>query len=132
MLTCILCPNGCEIEATLENGAIASVEGTLCDKGRGYAEQEILHPMRNIASSVLVTGGELPLVSVRLTAPIPKERIFDVMGEIRKQRLAAPVHRGQVVIHDVLDLGSDVITTNSVEKPVSAVATSLRRRRPGR
>lgn len=112
--TCILCPNGCEIEATLDNGRITSIEGNLCDKGRGYVEQEILRPVRNIASSVLVSGGELPLVSVRLTAPVPKERVFDVMAEIKKQRLVAPVRRGQVVIANVLGLGSDVIATKAV------------------
>ena len=122
VFTCILCPNGCEIEAEIEeigakaeDGVIASIQGNLCDKGRVYVEQEVFRPKRNIASSVLVDGGELPLVSVRLTAPIPKERIFDVMAEIRKQRLAAPVQRGQVVIQDVMGLGSDVITTKHVE-----------------
>ncbi len=112
--TCILCPNGCEIEVTLENGDIVSIKGNLCDKGRDYVGQEVLHPVRNIASSVLVCGGELPLVSVRLTAPVPKERIFDVMAEIKKQQLIAPVHRGQIVIQNVLGLGSDVIATKSV------------------
>lgn len=112
--TCILCPNGCEIEATIENGDVVSISGNLCDKGKGYVRQEVLHPMRNIASSVLVDGGELPLVSVRLTAPIPKERIFDVMGEIKKQRLTAPVHCGLVVIQNVLGLGSGVIATKAV------------------
>lgn len=98
----------------VEGGDIASIQGNLCDKGRDYVTQEVLHPMRNIASSVLVDGGELPLVSVRLSAPISKERIFDVMAEIKKQRLSAPVRRGKVVIQNVLGLGSDVIATKSV------------------
>ena len=112
--TCILCPNGCEIEATLESGNIAGVKGNLCDKGRDYVAQELFHPTRNIASSVLVSGGEIPLVSVRLTTPIPKERIFDVMAEIKKKRLTAPVRSGQVVIENVLGLGSDVIATKTI------------------
>jgi CxxC motif-containing protein len=112
--TCILCPNGCEIEATLDGGDVAGIKGNLCDKGKGYVEQEVLHPVRNIASSVLVSRGEIPLVSVRLTAPVPRERIFDVMAEITKQQLVAPVHPGQVVIRDVLGLGSDVIATKAV------------------
>ena len=72
--------------------------------------------MRNIATSVLVTGGELPLASVRLTKPIPKDRIFDVMTEIRKVHLTAPVEEGEVVISNVLGLESDVILTRSVDK----------------
>lgn len=50
-----------------------------------------------------------------LTHAIPKARIFDVMAEIRKQKLTAPVKAGEVVIENVLGLGSNVIVTKSVE-----------------
>lgn len=71
--------------------------------------------MRNIATSILVEGGEMPLASVRLSAPIPKAKIFDVMNEIRKVKRTAPVHEGEVVIENVLGLGSNVIVTRTVE-----------------
>ncbi len=113
--TCIMCPQGCEITVDIEDEKIAGVSGNRCPKGKEYVTQEIVNPMRNIASSVLVTGGELPLASVRLTKPIPRNRIFDVMAEIRKVCLTAPVQAGDVVISDVLGLGSDVILTKTVE-----------------
>ena len=105
--TCIICPNGCEIRAEIEEkegGAveILSIEGAACKKGNAYVEQELKDPQRNIATSVLVKGGILPLASVRLTAPIPKGRIFDAMAEIRKCTLTAPVESGTVVIHNLL------------------------------
>lgn len=112
--TCIICPNGCEISAQIENGEIVSLQGALCKKGEAYVQQELTAPMRNIASSVLVKHGELPLVSVRLTSPIPKDRIFDAMREIKKVRLDAPVKAGQVVIHNLLGLDSDVIATKHI------------------
>ena len=31
--TCIICPNGCEIEAEWDNGKILSVVGHTCPKG---------------------------------------------------------------------------------------------------
>ena len=71
--------------------------------------------MRNIATSILVEGGEMPRASVRLSAPIPKAKIFDVMNEIRKVKRTAPVHEGEVVIENVLGLGSNVIVTRTVE-----------------
>lgn len=55
------------------------------------------------------------LASVRLSAPIPKAKIFDVMNEIRKVKRTAPVHEGEVVIENVLGLGSNVIVTRTVE-----------------
>lgn len=113
--TCIVCPNGCSILAEIEGGTITSVEGALCPKGQAYVRQELTDPRRTIASSVRLEGGALPLVSVRLTAPVPKARLLDVMEEIKAVRLTAPAHAGDVVIHDVLGLGADVIVTKNVE-----------------
>lgn len=114
--TCIICPNGCEIEADIENGEIRSISGATCPKGESYVKQELTDPQRNIATSVLVTGGNLPLASVRLTNPIPKGRIFDAMKEIRKIAVDAPVQAGTVVVQGILGYDSDVIVTKSVDK----------------
>ncbi|MCI9163045.1 MAG: DUF1667 domain-containing protein [Lachnospiraceae bacterium] len=112
--TCIICPNGCEIQAEIKDGALTSLTGHTCPKGEAYVRQELTDPRRNIATSVLVQGGELPLASVRLTSPIPKARIFDAMAEIRKVSLKAPVEAGTVVIAGILGYDCDVIVTKSV------------------
>lgn len=114
--TCIICPNGCEIQADVENGKILSITGNICPKGESYVEQELTDPRRNIATSVLVKNGELPLASVRLTAPIPKGEIGKAMEEIRKISLEAPVKAGTVVISKILGYESDVIVTKTVER----------------
>ena len=112
--TCVVCPNGCEIEAEYEGKAVLSVSGNLCPKGRDYVTQELVDPRRTIATSVRVTGGAMPLASVRLTSPIPKARIFDAMAAINAVTLAAPVAIGDVVIHGLLGLDCDVIATRNV------------------
>ena len=112
--TCIVCPNGCEIEAEFAGTEVLSVSGNLCPKGKDYVTQELTDPRRTIASSVKIEGGELPLASVRLTRAIPKDKIFDAMQEIRKIRLQAPVNIGQVVIPNLLGLNSDVVITKNV------------------
>ena len=112
--TCILCPNGCELSVTYEGKTLQSCTGNLCPNGEKYAAQEISDPRRTIASSVLVTGGELPLVSVRLTAPVPRDRIFDVMARIRALSVPAPVEAGTVLEKNILGLESDLIATRSV------------------
>lgn len=112
--TCIICPNGCEIEADIENGEIRSIEGATCPKGVDYVRQELTDPQRNIATSVLVRGGILPLASVRLTRAIPKDRIFDAMKAIKEISLDAPVGAGTVVARNLLGCGSDVIVTKAV------------------
>jgi len=112
--TCIICPNGCEISVECEDQKILSIEGATCPRGQAYVKQELTDPQRNIASSALVEGGELPLTSVRLSSPIPKGRIFDVMAEIKKVHLKAPVRAGDIVIENVLSLGSNVVSTKNV------------------
>lgn len=112
--TCIVCPNGCEITASHEGTEIHSVEGAACPKGRDYVLQELTDPRRNIATSVAVQGGELPLASVRLDRAIPKAQIFPVMEAIKAVRLQAPAVIGQVVLEDVLGLGANVIVTKHV------------------
>ena len=112
--TCIVCPNGCTIEAEYEGTDVLSVTGNTCPKGKDYVIQELTDPRRTISSSVRLRNGELPLASVRLSAPVPKARIFDVMEAINQVELEAPVSIGQVAIPDVLGLGSDVIVTRNV------------------
>lgn len=114
--TCIICPNGCEIETEIVDGQVQSVRGNTCDKGADYVRREITAPMRTIATSVRVEGGELPLASVRLSAPVPKEKIFAVMEQVKRICLTAPVEAGTVVLPKVCGLDSDVIVTKQVKK----------------
>lgn len=112
--TCIICPNGCEIAVEYEGTQLLDCSGNLCKRGEEYVKQELLDPRRTISSSVLVQEGDLPLVSVRLTKPVPRDRIFDVMEQIRGLQLTAPVTAGQVLITDILGLGSDLIATRNI------------------
>jgi CxxC motif-containing protein len=115
--TCILCPNGCDIQADLDDkNTIQSINGANCQGGITYVHQELTDPKRTISSSVLVKGGVLPLVSVRLSHPVPKKHIFDIMEQIKSISLTAPVRSGDVVLPNVLGLGSDVIATKDVEE----------------
>lgn len=114
--TCIVCPNGCDITAEIENGEIRFVTGAACRRGEAYARQELTDPRRTIASSVAIKGGALPLASVRLDAPAPKDRIFDVMDAIRKVELTAPVRIGDIAIADVLGLGCNVVVTKNIDR----------------
>lgn len=113
--TCTRCPKSCEIEIEAAGLQIISVKGHDCDKGEEYAEQEITNPQRLISSLVKIKGGKMPLASVRLDKPIPKQRIFDVMKEIRTISLDAPVYIGQIAIKNVLGLNSNLIVTCNVE-----------------
>ncbi len=114
-LICIACPRGCAIKVTLDdNKEIVSIEGATCKNGEEYARNEVTHPMRNLTSTVKVTGGVATVVPVKTSIDIPKELLFDAMKEINKASIAAPVHIGDVVIKDILGTGADIIATNEM------------------
>ena len=113
-LTCVLCPVGCELEVEAGPDGCLKVHGNQCDKGLPFAEEEVLHPKRNLATSVPVRGTAARMVSVRLTGTVPREMIFPILAEIAKLRPDPPVRRGQVLIADVLGTGVNVIATRTV------------------
>lgn len=114
--TCIICPMGCDMQAEIEHNTLASLEGNNCAKGRVYVLQELTNPMRNIATSVLVKGGDLPIVSVRLDRPIPKASIFRVMEATKNVVLAAPLSIGEMAVKNIADTGADLIVTKHIRK----------------
>ena len=113
---CIICPNGCEIEAEFDEKGIQNLEGNLCDKGAEYVKKEIFSPERGLATSVRVESGSLPLVSVKTSKPIPKGRIMDVMKEVGKLKVPAPVKVGDILLEDILGTGADLVATKNVER----------------
>lgn len=108
-LTCIVCPMGCRMTVELENGVVVSVAGNTCPRGKVYANDECTHPMRTVTSIARTeSGGVLP---VKTSRTIPKELMFDAMKEINKAVIKLPARIGDVVIHNLLDTGADVIVT---------------------
>ena len=71
-------------------------------------------PMRTICSTVRTDFPEAPVLPVRVSADIPKDRIFDVMREINHTVVKERVRRGDTVIQNVLGLGVDIIATSDM------------------
>ena len=113
-LTCIGCPMGCPLIVTMEDGAVASVTGNTCPRGREFAVSEMTAPRRTICSTVRTAFPDAPVLPVRVSADIPKDRIFDVMDALKTVTVTERIGRGDVVIPDVLGLGVDVIATSSL------------------
>ncbi len=113
-LICITCPVGCTLEVTHEGKTIVKVDGNQCKKGLDYAAGELTDPRRMVTSTVKVRGGVQPLVPVYTAAPIPKPLIFDLLAELRKVELQAPVQVGQTVLENALGTGVDVLASRNL------------------
>lgn len=114
-LTCIGCPRGCTLKIE-RDGDGWSVTGNTCPRGREFAVSEMTAPKRTICSTVRTAFADAPVLPVRVSADIPKDRIFDVMDAIRAVTVTERIARGDVVIPNVLGLGVDVIATSSLLK----------------
>ena len=114
-LTCIGCPLGCLVTVELENGEVVSVTGNTCKRGEDYVRKEVTSPTRIVTSTARVSGGCAPMVSVKTKTDIPKEKIFDVVRELKTVKIHAPIAIGDIVLRNVAGTGIDVVATKAVE-----------------
>lgn len=114
-LICIGCPMGCQMTVQMEGGKVLSVKGNTCARGDIYARKEVTNPTRIVTSTVAVEGGDIPLVSVKTKTDIPKSEVFDCVKALNGLTVKAPVHIGDVIVHNVLGTGVDIVATKNVE-----------------
>lgn len=113
-LICIGCPLGCPLTVTLEGTEITSVTGNTCPKGDIYARKEVTNPTRIVTSTVRISGGTSPMVSVKTASDIPKDKIFACVDALRDIVLTAPAKIGDVILSDVAGTGVDIVVARNV------------------
>lgn len=111
-ITCILCPRGCAMTVTGELGNL-QVAGNTCPKGAEYAVNECTNPVRTVTSTVRVSNRKDTMVSVKTAAPVPKDKMMDVMSALRRISVSAPVKIGDVVLTEVF--GTNIIVTKAID-----------------
>lgn len=112
-MVCIVCPNGCSLRAEHKDGQW-KVTGNRCRRGEVFAITEMTDPQRSLCSTAATVFDDVPVIPVKVSREIPRERIYDVMEEINEILVETRVKRGDVLIENVLGLGADIIATSSV------------------
>ncbi|MGY4687812.1 DUF1667 domain-containing protein [Petrotoga sp. DB-2] len=118
-IVCTQCPLGCKINVVYTDSdeiEIVEVKGNRCERGLEFVKQEITDPLRVVVTSVKVEDGKIPMASVRSDKPVPLRLMQDIMKVLKKTKVKAPIKRGDVVIQNILDTGSDIIATRSVNR----------------
>ena len=109
-VTCVECPMGCRVTVLLDGDKVLGVEGNTCARGKMYAENEVICPMRVVTSTVKTEKG-VP-VSIKTDKPVKKANMFDVIKKINSVTVKTPLRIGDVVIEDVSDGANVVVTIN--------------------
>jgi CxxC motif-containing protein len=110
---CIGCPLGCRLEVDVQGDDIA-VRGQSCRRGEAFARQEVTDPRRVVTTTVAVSGGIWPRLSVRSRGEVPKALVRDVCRALHALQLRAPIAIHDVILPDALGTGIDVIATRDL------------------
>lgn len=113
-LTCIVCPNSCELLVAQGEDGGWVVDGHLCKRGVEFAVVELTNPTRTVCSTVRTTFPDVPRLPVRTDGEIPRQDIFRVMELLDAVKIDYPVHSGEVIFRDVLGLGINVIASSDL------------------
>lgn len=110
-LTCIICPKGCEMIATLdENKKFLSVTGYTCKRGAIYAETECTAPTRTLTSTVFTKSGKL--LPVKTAAPIPKGALGRAMAVLADVVASDDARLGDVILENIAETGVSIVATD--------------------
>ena len=116
VITCIICPVGCRARVTIENGKISEIEGLECPRGEEYVRRELEAPVRDFFTTVRIKGAAIPVLPVRSTQPIPKDKILDCVLELANVVADAPVEAGEIIVRNPLGLEVDIIATRDLDR----------------
>lgn len=119
-LICVNCPKGCHITVTLDQGKVTDITGYSCEKGKNYAAQETIRPMRVLTSTVKLEGGTLRVLPVITSKEIPLDMCREAMNAIRRIVVKAPVQMDDIIVKDFLHTGADLLASRSVSRKVGA------------
>lgn len=108
-LTCIICPRGCQLSVTIEDGKVLDVTGNACPRGVVYANTECTNPMRTVTTTVRCEDGTV--IPVKTDRPIPKGKMFDVMKAVNSAVAGCDLKIGDVVIEGVADTDANIVVT---------------------
>ena len=114
--TCIICPTGCSITVDEPATGPLQITGATCKRGKEYAEQEYREPKRMLITTMRIDGGVLPVLPVRSTQALPKQRIFEAVQTVSQMTVRAPIKMGTVVVPNLLNLGVDVIASRDMQE----------------
>lgn len=115
---CTNCPMGCKIMLSIDKKTeeVLNIEGNKCKQGERYALDEFKNPVRVLTATVRTTSVKNPLLPVRISKPIPKDKMKEMMYLFAKIIVKQPLKVGQVVEPNVMDMDVDLIATTDLSE----------------
>jgi CxxC motif-containing protein len=114
-IKCIVCPIGCSIHVDFNEDTkeIISFSGNECKRGIKFIKEELVRPSRLLTTTIKINSvlcGRLP---VRSDIPVPKEKIQEMVKEVKKIRINIPVKAGQIIVDDFMGSGIKILSCST-------------------
>ena len=114
-IICVGCPMGCHVVLSFDSsGEVIDYSGNECKKGKKYSKQEYENPVRVFTATVLTKDSARPLLPVRTSSAIPKEKFMECARMISTTTVDPPMNIGDIVIPNILDTGADLICSSDL------------------
>jgi CxxC motif-containing protein len=113
---CKVCPVGCSLKIIRDESDPVSyrVEGNSCGRGSDYGIKEVLSPSRVITSRVILKNGPMSRLPVKTNGIIPENLVDKCLEIIKTTIVSAPVNTGDIIIHNILNTGVDLVAARKV------------------
>jgi len=102
------------LHVEIEKGEVTKTTGNTCIRGEQYAKLEVTNPTRIVTTTVLVLNGDIPVVSVKTSEDVPKDKIKECMKALKGIAVTAPVHIGDIILENIAGTNVNVIATKAV------------------
>ena len=114
-LVCIVCPNSCEMNITESNTEKPYISGNKCERGKNYAEQEIINPARILTTTIKVKNGFIKRLPVRSNKSIPKDKLFQCMEFLKNIEKEAPIKAEDIIVENIMDMNINIVASKDIE-----------------
>lgn len=115
VITCVICPNSCTITVSQMKSGELVLEGNTCKRGEQYGRDEFTNPKRMLATTVRIKNAYIPLVPVRTSVRVPKDKLNEILDILARIQVEAPIKCGDVIVENVLGLDANVIATRTLD-----------------
>jgi CxxC motif-containing protein len=118
LLRCIVCPEGCMLFTDYNeiDDRLTKIEGYKCKRGIKFAEEELRNPVRILTTTIGIDSKKINRLPVRSSIPAPKAKIFEMVREAKKIKVKPPIKVGDVLTHNFLNTGVDIISSTTIEE----------------
>ncbi|KAJ3445102.1 glycerol-3-phosphate dehydrogenase [Anaeramoeba flamelloides] len=119
-ITCVCCPEGCQLDVHHRGKEVVKLTGNKCPKGKAYGIQEFIDPRRVFSTTISpshdLTSKHVNVVPVKLSNPLPKDKLIEGSEAIHKVFIKKDVECGETIAKNILgEENVDLIVCRSVK-----------------